>query len=282
MHGLEIAGKGVTTILSRYLGGDKLTCIMGSKTVTVHPTGRIGTIGTMRRTGIVSKAIISRANRPIVKTGILIGNAAGNRVASLGKNFSVGIRRTSTALLISCINCIHRRIGTASNGVLGVMLIPSTGVVRRIIMANCNAFGGSTCTNSTTDIGGRGVTSIPSISFRSLLRKGTANMRFASTSNRPNSSTSLDVHNVNSFGTSGSPLCIVSKIPIASNSVGSVDSSNNLSTVSAIGASSVRGVAVVGSTTTTSLCNSHTTGNIILVAAGGNGANGTSVDLGTS
>lgn len=46
------------------------------------------------------------------------------------------------------------------------------------------------------------------------------------------------------------------------------------STVTNLGPTSVRDVAMLGSTTTATVCNTHTTGNIVIVAAGGNGTNG--------
>lgn len=45
--------------------------------------------------------------------------------------------------------------------------------------------------------------------------------------------------------------------------------SHNDTSVS-VGPSSVRDVSILGNPGTTTLCNSHTNGNIVLVAAGGN------------
>lgn len=281
IRGLGMGGRGVTGILSGYLVGDNLACSIRGNIVTVGRVRR-GRSTIPRRGAALANAMLSRAKRPVVKTGVLIGNAAGKAAASLSKRFSLSMSHVPTALVVSCVNCNGRRVGTATKGVLGMIVTPSGGIVRRIIIANCNAFGGSTCTNSTSAIGTSGVGSVPTISFGSLLRNGTPKMRFDSSSNRPKTSSSLGVHNVKSFGTDGSPLCMVSKVPVHSNSVGAVDSSTNLSVVSAVGDSSVRGVAVVGSTTTTSLCNSHTTGNMMLVAAGGNGDKGPRVSFGTS
>lgn len=75
------------------------------------------------------------------------------------------------------------------------------------------------------------------------------------------------VHNAKAVNgnSSMSPLILVSKVR---KSVGTV------------GPRSVRGVSILGSTTTSSVCNSHTPKNIVLVAAGGNGSKGPSVGCG--
>lgn len=48
------------------------------------------------------------------------------------------------------------------------------------------------------------------------------------------------------------------------------------------GPTSTRSVRVLGSTSTTTVCNSHTTGNIVVIAAGGNAGNpvGIGMDMG--
>lgn len=239
---------------------------------------------TFTRASIANGMMTSRSNRPIVNTSVGMTNAGANAIASISKGFDLGIP-TNSGLRVACVNVGPRAIGTDSG--VGVTLASSGGSLSRIVIANCNGFGGSSFANTTTSVSATGLDSIPSLSIRSGLSNGVPKISVSSFSNRPNTVGCVHVHNVNSVGTNGSPLVIVSNAPIGSNGLdnfGSKDAkdncgNSNAGTLSALGDGSVRSVAIVGSTTTTSLCNSHTTGNILIVAAGDNDTNGARISF---
>lgn len=198
----------------------------------------------------------STANRAIVNTSIVIGNAGANAIASFSNGFRMRYTPNS-ALIVSCVKCGARRMGTSSG--VRMALRRSTGSLRRMIMANCAARGGTSLANSITIISAGGLGADSRASPVHTLRNHIPNVAIAA-SNSPVNSKAIHVHNVNSFGSSRSPLCVVSNIPAGV-------------TLGALGAGSVRDVRILGSTTSTSVCNSHTSGNIVVVAAGGNGGN---------
>lgn len=199
---------------------------------------------------------MSSRNRPLVNTAIGAGSTGANTMASLSNGFRVGMG-TGTALLIDCLNFGRHRVTIHKHTVLRPVRLSSSGrLLRRIIMINCNARGGTSLANSMTVIGTRRVGGMSGSGVSAVLRNGMTNIRVAS-SNRPNTSPDMHVHNVNSFN-DATPLCIVSNIPVNA-------------AVHSFSPGSVRAVRVLGSTSTNTVCNSHTTGNIIVVAAGGNG-----------
>lgn len=185
------------------------------------------------------------------------------------------------ALIVSFINVRARRMAVGPR--MGMVLGSSSRLLRRIMIANCNAFGGTSFAKTTSAMGASALRSMPILSITSGLSNGITNIAFNSDSDGPNSMDDVHMHNVNSVGTKGGPLCIVSKAPIADKSLSRFAcDSTKASVLSSLGAGSVRSVAIVGSTTTTSLCNSHTTGNIIIVAAGDKGRNGAGMDFHSS
>lgn len=76
-----------------------------------------GGAGTMRgasiRNGVgIRNGIISRRNRPVVNTTILVRNAAAKDIASIGNGFILSMPSGSTMLITSCVNVTANGIGT--------------------------------------------------------------------------------------------------------------------------------------------------------------------------
>lgn len=210
----------------------------------------------------IGKRIGSSANRPMVNTGIIIGSGSSvNAVASLGKGFILDIPRGS-ALMVSFVNCGPIRVGTTPD--IAMALRRSTIVLRRTIIVNCNAIGGGSMANSIVTVSTSGVMGNVTASTSSLLINGTTNIDIVASNKTPKTKTAVHIHKNSSVSTDGSPLVIVSKIPISGARVGNVNGP-----LSAIRPGSVRAFAVLGSTSTATVCNSHTSGNIVVVAAGG-------------
>lgn len=221
----------------------------------------------------IGNAIIStRSGRPVVNIAVGRRNASGNIIASVSNGCAVRVGKTSgTALTFSCIKYLARgRMIGRRAGALGVALTPSSGVVSRIIIITCNIQGGKAVTNSISTIGTRGVRGIPTTDFSRTLRKRDANLRIVTSSNRPDGTTAFRVHNAGSVGSNGTPLFVLSNMPVSDSSFGALDPG------------SVRDVSMLGSTSSASVCNTHTTGNIIIVASGQNlTVSGTGVALHT-
>lgn len=205
----------------------------------------------------------STANRAMVNTDMLRGNAAGKIVASVSNGFSLGIS-PGTAVVVSCINCTTRRVPLGNQGDLGMVLGRSARVLSRIIIVNCNAVGGDSVANTVSSMSARRLAGHTAAGPTRTLRNGVTNMGVVGSNNGTNTNMSMGVHNMGSFN-DGRPLCVVSNFP---------------NSVSGIGPRSVRDVRMLGSNTTTTVCNSITTGNMIVVAAGGNGGNRARVSFG--
>lgn len=203
--------------------------------------------------------------KKIVNTGMIRGKgSAGNAVASLSNGFALAIPR-KTALIISFVKCGARRMTTTPSMV--VALRSSTRLLNRIIMVNCNATGGGSLAKSIATVDTSGVMGNTIASTASVLINGTTNMDIVASNNTPKTNTAVHIHNNSSVSTSGGPLVIVSNIPMSSNNVGNVSGP-----LTAIRPGSVRAFAVLGSTSTATVCNSHTSGNIVVVGAGGKGS----------
>lgn len=221
-----------------------------------------------RRRGHIAKAMASR-KRPLPNISMRLGKTSSNAVASVSKGCSV---RTpiGNALIFHFmkVGAIRRPIG--GQGIVGIALSSRDGRLRRMVMMTCTATGGCDFAKTTSAVGTNRVRGLRASDMSHMLRNAMSNMRTDTTDNRPKASTRVHVHNVNSVGTSDTPLCIISNIPF-SNDIGSV------------GPSSVSSVAILGSTTSTTLCNSHNTGNIVVVAAGRKRrSSGTAMGIGTS
>lgn len=226
--------------------------------------------GIVRRREVVRKAILRRkAGRPLVKIGIIIGKAAVNAAASVSKGCSVGVPSSGTVLIFSCVNRGARRCSIGNLGFLGIVVGDSTAVLSRIIMcANCVARGGTSLANSITVTGTDSLGGGTSTGTVGSLRKGVTNIRVAAGNNGPTRKVAIRVHKLSSLSKKIGPLVILSNVPARGLGLHSV------------GSNSVRSVRILGSTTSTSVCNTETSNNIVLVRAGGNRTNGAGVRCG--
>lgn len=222
---------------------------------------------TFTRDRVSNGIATSRSNDPIVNTSVGIMKAGANAIASVSNGFALDTP-TNTGLRVACVNVRDGSMGT--NGGVGVILSTSSRTLSRIVIITCNARGGDTFANSTTVMNSRRVNGIRMAGTMSTLGNGTTNIRVCANDNRPNSAPAVHVHNFGSVGTKGSPLVILSNSP-CNNSLGSV------------GPTSMRDVAMLGSTSSATLCNTHNNGNIVLVAAGdkrGNAGNALAISTG--
>lgn len=207
------------------------------------------------RRGAIANGICSMSNRPVVKTDMIVRNAARKAVASVSNTFRLGTR-PSRALIIDFLKCGSIVLPVKGGGGFGIALRRSSGGLSRIIIIKCTARGGIGLANSITSISSGSVRSVPMTGATALLRNHLPNLMLARGNTRTNGSgPRVEVHNVNAFN-GGGPVMLVSNIR------------NDLSRVSRVPSTSVSGVSMLGSTTSTTVCNMHTTGNIVLVAAG--------------
>lgn len=215
--------------------------------------------GTSRRSnsqgGGMSKIIGSTANRPVVNTGIIRGKInAGKIVAGLSKRFALRIPR-GTSLVVDCVNCLRRSISAGKGSTFGVVVGRSAGALSRIIMMKCKIRGGMGLAKTITTISSGSLRGHPMAGISGTVRKLLPKMAIVSKAKRPKGSgAAVQMHNIKALGGSG-PVCIMSNLP--------------MSDVGRISPDSVRGVSMLGSTSSTTVCNSHTTGKMVLVAAGG-------------
>lgn len=219
------------------------------------------------RNDLAVSNIIARggAKRPVVNTDVLLGNRSSKAVASFGNGCSVPGIPSNTALIFDCVNVGARRIGIATSSGLSVSLRRSGRLVSRIIIVNCNVRHGSSLANSMNTIGDGSLAGITAPGITGTLRKHISNI-CVSTGNTPKDSPRMHVHNVNAAGGDG-PLCIISNVFVSS--------------VSFLDARSVRSVRILGSTSTATVCNSHNTGNIVVIAAGRKARKGTIIGFAT-
>lgn len=246
---------------------------------------------TTRGSPVANVIVSTRSGRPVVKTSMLMGKDAAKTMASLSNGFAVASTPTNTGVLrISFMNVVARRIPVAPKAV-EIALGGSTGLLSRIIMATLNVTGGrGSLACSARMMGNSRLTHIGSPGVVGTLTNGATNIRVGGDSSNLKNSSGIVVHNGHSMDKDGRPLCIVSNMPFNSsagrgasaavNKSGSDNGCSHNSNVSGLGPSSVRDVGVLGNPTTTTLCNDSTTGNIIVVAAGGNGRKHTDVDFG--
>lgn len=267
-------GTGVRAILSTVTTGANLGCAVGSHRVILASRTTPTSATAARRGHGIANAMDSTFN-PITNTGIVRGNAAGNAAASVSKGFSVRIP-TGTALRVSFVKCVPRSVIIGGRGIVGILLGRSARTLRRIVIINCNAVGGGSVANTITSIG---VSSAPITAISAIdrtLTNGTTNLRIDAVDTRPNKRSAFHVHNTtSSSGTKGSPLVVVSNFPIGSpNSLsdnGRCSKNGGSGVLTSVGPGSVRSVRILGSTDSATVCNTHTNGNIVVIAAGQNG-----------
>ncbi len=248
------------TVAVKVGGGGHLSLLLYLLLLSINLVTRIA----------IDNAICSSLNSNTVNTAMHRGKASGTAIASVSNGFDVGISANRTALLIDCMNFRSIRRHLSNEAALAVALIPSTRVVSRLIIINCNIVGHDSLANSISSVSRGTVGRNIGASLRRTVRNHVTNIRIARGSNTPNNNVSIRVHNVGSLD-NGRPLCIVSNVTVDNGADSGAD------ILTDVGPSSVAGVRILGSTSTATVCNSHTSGNIILVAAGHNRRNGTGV-----
>lgn len=216
----------------------------------------------------VEKAIASADGRALPNMSVAVGNARAKAMDSTGNGCDVETREKGI-LRFAFINVMGRSIAMKGRGIVGVRVTTSTVGLSRMITVKCNVTGGDSLANTITSVGSRGLAGSGMKAIAATLRKLTTNIRIAANSMGPNKSTSIIVHKMNSLQTNDRPLCVISNVPMRKN-------------LRSLSSNSVRSVRVLGSTSSTSVCNSENSGNMMLIAAGGNADKGTGVSLGTS
>ncbi len=216
------------------------------------------------RSVAIGNCIRSTDNSPIVNTAVDVSNGTIN-IASCSNGFAVGTPR-NRRLSISCIKFSARAITTSP--IISIAVSSGAHRLSRIIIVNCNHTGGASLANSIATVGPSSVGGNLGADTRSVLVNGITNIDIVDDSNTPNNTTAVHVHNNSSLGTDGSPLVIVSNLTVSGCNI-----RNLTGPLSLIGPGSVRDFAMLGSTDTATVCNSHTSGNIVVVAAGGNHGN---------
>lgn len=202
--------------------------------------------------------------RPMVKTDILVRKASGNAVASLSNGFVLSGIPSGKGLIISCVNCTARALPVGKGADFDVILTRSARALSRIIIMNCNIRGGIGLAKSITSIGKSTLRRHPMISTARDLRNLIPNLSMdGKKSKHPNTANSLDLHNRNGLSKGSTPCMLMSNIRVS---------------LSSMGPGSVRGVSMLGSTTTYTVCKTHTTCNIVLIAAGRNRRKGVHTD----
>lgn len=124
------------------------------------------------------------------------------------------------------------------------------------MIINCNMRGGMGLANTMKVTSDRVLRSHPVKGVTRNLRKTVPGLGVSFTDNGPGTTAAFGMHNTASLGKKRT-LLLISKI--------------RASSLSLLGPRSVRDMSMLGSTTSTSVCNTHTTFNIMLVAAGGKG-----------
>lgn len=253
----------VRRILGILFGSDNVDCIVGSGRIVLGDAPMI--ITAPRRDGgvIIGNGVESALNRSIVKTAVVRGGGTrGNSVDSVGKSFSLSMD-PNTIVIVSCVNCMARRLGTVTKTPLGMMLGSSSHALSRIIMINFNSRGGTGLAKTISSVGvSRVVNSHPVVATSSTLRNAIPKLLISGDKGTPNDKGSFRLHNTCSINVGGdSKSCNTGITPL-------VLVSGMRKDLSVLGPRSVRAMAMLGSTTSTTVCNTHTTNNIILIAAG--------------
>lgn len=172
---IRIERRSIRFILERLFGGRKISCrVARGGLVLVGPSPRrlgFTNRGGSRAEGGIANIIESRGNRPVVKTGIMRGKAAGKAVASISNEFSLRMC-SGKALLIDCVKfASHRLVVNGRDGVR-VRLGRSVRTLSRIIMVNCKATGGGSLANTVARVHTRRVARTGDPGVNATLRKG--------------------------------------------------------------------------------------------------------------
>lgn len=199
-----------------------------------------------------------------MKISILIGNSRRKAMASLSKGCSVATP-TSNVLMFSFMKVRGRRVPMGKQGGVLIAVEDDSMTLSSIIIVKCNGRSGTTLADTVAGISSGSVTVSPAKGPVSVLRKGIPNVRVHMGSNRPKTSPRVVMHNkAAATPRDSSPVMVVSNIVHA---------------VGSVGCTSVRAVRMLGSTTSATVCNSGTSHNVIVVAAGRKGTNGKDVSF---
>lgn len=209
----------------------------------------------------VDKYVASTGNRPVVKTGILIGKTTANAMAGVSNRCTLGMSANSV-LVVSCVKCVRRRVGLGKRGRLGVILRRSDRVLGRIIVIKCNARGGMGLAKTIRRIAARIFSGHSMPGIARTLRKSVPGLGVGLASKGPAHSTDCGMHNAASVKRKNGTLMLVSNIR---------------NSPSVLGPGSVTDMSMLGSTTSTSVCKTQKAFKMILVAAGRPVGSGASV-----
>lgn len=183
---VSMSGRGMRSVLGVLSRRTKLGCGVGGQRVAIDGMGRRTPRRRMGRMGI-AKGILSRGNRKIPKTGIIMGNGGTrNAVASVRKGFALAIP-TGAILMTAFVNCVPARfpLGNGAGIVLGVA--PSAGRLSRIIIIKFNTRGGTDMMKTMRAMGTDRLHS-PSDALDGSFTKHVTNMMTMRHNNRPNTS----------------------------------------------------------------------------------------------
>lgn len=277
---IGLGGTSLRRILTGLFTKASIGCSISNSCVLLSTNKAAAAVSlSTRRNGVIDNIVASVGNRPVVNTGIVRGSSRSIKaIASISNGFALTLSGPTTALIISCVNCLAGRIPMNDRSILGVVLSRSARGLRRIIIVNCNSMGGDSLANTINSVRMSGIRNVDIGSMSRVLRKHASNLCVMRGSKVPNTDSAIHVHNNGSVSNNGRPLCVVSNVPICP------DTSTDRATLDPLGsvpASSVRSVRILGSTSSATVCNSHNTGNIVVMAAGGNGDNGASITFST-
>lgn len=173
-------------------------------------------IATFTRGVAIGKVMGSKANRPVVKKDMLIGNSSVNAIASISNGCALSGIPTSKILRFSCVNVGGRSMGMDNGAIVGIILRRSARVLSRMIIATLklgHRRGTLKCTIAR--IGNSSLGTTGAVSPMTTLRKGMTNIRVHRSSKNVFKTAGVRVHNTSALGKGGRPVCIVSKIVLS-------------------------------------------------------------------
>lgn len=261
---ISTGGGGVFGVLSRVFTKAGIGCsiLRGGVVLSARVIRKV-----RRRRGGIANVIGSGTNVPVINTAVVRGKDAGNAISSLSKGFDlrVGDRK---AVLVSCVNCVARRVGIGGGSGLVVALRRSARALSRMIIMNCNTVRGHSMSATVSAMGKKGVSRVPASGVSRDLINVSSNVALRRVDKRPKTTPTVQIQKTNSVGDKGSPLFMVSNCPAASTRL-----------FGGVGPTSVTSVRVLGSTTSSTVCNSGTKGNMVVIAAGRKRAKGPGIDF---
>lgn len=245
----------VGRILGRMFGKDKIDCAVGNGRIVLGIRNRSARRTTGR--GVVNMIARSTAKSPVPKTSIVVGKAGANAAASMSNGFRI-VTASDSILIVSFVKCSSGRVGMKGRGMLDIALSSSTRRLSRMIMATFKAKrGGRAMANSVRSMHPTSL-GMPATGLSATFTNHLSNIVSCRHDNRPKGgNTSFFVHNITAVGDTA-PLVMLSKIRVSGTSLGTLSPRI------------VRDFSMLGSTATSTVCNAHNTGNMLVVGAGSN------------